>query len=299
MELRHLRYFVAVAEEGSFTQAAEKRLHTAQPSLSRQIRDLELDVGAELIARGPRGMALTAAGRVFLDHARLILLQVEAATEAARRASRPAKTPFIVGFLTGYEMEWLPKVLELLREELARIELTIHSASSPELMQSLLTGKMDVAFLRPDSTATGLEFMHVATEKLFVLLPAGHRLAKHASIRLDVIARESFVSFPKKYAPVLRLAIDDYLAGSGVQLTPAHEAETLPMAISLVLSTGGVSLLPEYAGRLLPPSVVGRPLRGKVPTVDLAIGYNKANASPLLREFLAAAGHLSSRPSPT
>jgi LysR family transcriptional regulator, hca operon transcriptional activator len=299
MELRHLRYFIAVAEEGSFTQAAEKRLHIAQPSLSRQIRDLEQDVGAELIARGPREMALTDAGRVFLDHARQILLRVEVATEAARRASRPAKTPFTIGFLTGYEMEWLQRALELLRDDLARIELTIHSASSPELMQSLLTGKMDVAFVRPDSTATGLEFIHLATEKLFVLLPAGHRLAKHTSIRLGEITRENFVSFPRKYAPVLRLAIDDYLAGAGVQLTPAHEAETLPMAISLVLSTGGVSLLPEYAARLLPPSVVGRPLRGKAPTVDLAVGFNRTNASPLLRGFLAAAGHLSSRPSST
>ena len=100
--VRHLRYFVAVAEEGSFTQAAKKRLHTAQPSLSRHIRDLELDVGTDLIRRGPRGMELTNAGRVFLDHARVILQQVEAASEAARRAARPARTPFVVGFLTGY-----------------------------------------------------------------------------------------------------------------------------------------------------------------------------------------------------
>src|SRR3984957_7679146 len=141
VELRHLRYFVAVAEEGSFTQAAETRLHTAQPSLSRQIRDLESDVGAELIIRGPRGMELTAAGRVFLDHARLILQQVEAAAEAARRAARPAKTPFIVGFLTGYELEWLPRILEALNDDLQSTELTIHSAASPELAQGLLNGK--------------------------------------------------------------------------------------------------------------------------------------------------------------
>jgi DNA-binding transcriptional LysR family regulator len=188
MELRHLRYFVAVAEEGSFTQAAETRLHTAQPSLSRQIRDLESDVGAELIIRGPRGMELTAAGRVFLDHARLILQQVEAAAEAARRAARPAKTPFIVGFLTGYELEWLPKVLEILRDELATTELTIHSASSPELMQALLNGRMDVAFLRPDDAVHGLEFRILTNEALFVLLPADHRLARRKSISLDEIA---------------------------------------------------------------------------------------------------------------
>src|SRR6516164_10156080 len=106
MDLRHLRYFVAVAEEGSMTVAAEKRLHTAQPSLSRQMRDLEAELGCELMIRGAKGVELTAAGRVLLDHARVVLLQVEAATEATRRAS-PAKKSFVIGFLTGYEFSWL------------------------------------------------------------------------------------------------------------------------------------------------------------------------------------------------
>jgi LysR family hca operon transcriptional activator len=107
MELRHLRYLVAVAEEGSFSNAAERRLHTAQPSLSRQIRDLEREVGVKLLERRARGITLTAAGRVFLDHARLALLQVEAAGEAARRTERPEKPGFVVGFLAGQEVEWL------------------------------------------------------------------------------------------------------------------------------------------------------------------------------------------------
>src|SRR5579871_3772969 len=98
MELRHLRYFVAVAEEGSLTVAAERRLHTAQPSLSRQIRDLETEVGVALLERGARGISLTVAGRVFLDHARLALMQVEAAGEAARRAAQPDKAAFVIGF---------------------------------------------------------------------------------------------------------------------------------------------------------------------------------------------------------
>src|SRR5712691_4268356 len=104
MELRHLRYFIAVAEEGSLTNAAERRLHTAQPSLSRQIRDLELEVGTPLMKRGARGIELTPAGRVFLDHARLALLQVEAAGDAARRAADPEKPSFVLGVLTGHEV---------------------------------------------------------------------------------------------------------------------------------------------------------------------------------------------------
>src|SRR6476619_5666130 len=120
MELRHLRYFVAVAEEGSLTHAAERRLHTAQPSLSRQIRDLELEVGVELFVRSSRGIELTEAGRVFLDYVRLALLQVDAAGDAARRAAQPAKASFVLGFLPGHEVTWLPDALRILRDEFAQ-----------------------------------------------------------------------------------------------------------------------------------------------------------------------------------
>src|SRR5260370_22923464 len=114
MELRHLRYFVAVAEEGSLTVAAQKRLHTAQPSLSRQIHDLELEVGVALLNRGPRGVELTPSGRVFLDHARTALLHVEAAGAAARRAAQPARSSFAIGFLPGYALDRLPARLNVL-----------------------------------------------------------------------------------------------------------------------------------------------------------------------------------------
>ena len=131
MELRHLRYFVAVAEEGSLTIAAEKRLHTAQPSLSRQLRDLEMEVGTPLFTRGARGVALTPAGRAFLDHARLALSQAAEAIQAARRAARPAKTVFSVGFLTGQEVDWLPHVTQILRAELPSIEFKVSSLYCP------------------------------------------------------------------------------------------------------------------------------------------------------------------------
>lgn len=292
VELRHLRYFVAVAEERSFTQAADKRLHVAQPSLSRQIRDLEADLGVQLMTRGPRGAGLTSAGQVFLDHARSILWQIEAAGEAARRAARPAKASFIVGFLTGYEIEWLPEVLDILRDELHKTEVVIHSASSPELTQGLLRGKIDIAFVRPDRQAQGLAFKLLTKEPLFVLLPDLHPLASREAVRLEDIASETFISFSKTYAPALRLVIDDFAKRSGVRLVPGHEAETLPTVISLVLSTPGVSLLPAYARRLLPPSVVGVPLEDGAPTIDLAIAYAKANNSYLLRLILSRVDQL-------
>jgi LysR family transcriptional regulator, hca operon transcriptional activator len=116
MELRHLRYFIAVAEEGSLTVAPEKRLHTTQPSLSRQIRDLEYEVGIPLLTRSVHGVELTEAGRTFLDHARLALTQAEAATEAARRAAHPSKQVFAMGFTAGQEVDWLPRATRLLRD---------------------------------------------------------------------------------------------------------------------------------------------------------------------------------------
>jgi LysR family hca operon transcriptional activator len=295
MELRHLRYFIAVAEEGSLTVAAEKRLHTAQPSLSRQMRDLEQELGVTLMVRGARGIELTAAGRVFLDHARVALLQVEAAGQAARRAAEPPKTSFALGFLTGYEMDWLPAVMRILRDELPHIEVVIHSQSSPDLAAALLRGKVDLAFLRREKKAPGLVFRLLRQEPLVVVLPADHPLAARAAIRPEDIVGQTLIGVPTTSAPALRDVTDRYATRLGIDLTPNHQAENLSMAFSLVVSMAGVSLLPLYARQLLPPSVVSRPILGDPPMIDLVIGYNEANTSALLKVFLSKVEELKAR----
>jgi LysR family hca operon transcriptional activator len=294
MELRHLRFFVAVAEEGSLTVAAERRLHTAQPSLSRQIRDLEDEVGAQLMIRGARGIELTAAGRVFLDHARLALAQVEAAGEAARRAGQPAKQSFALGFLTGKEIDWLPEAIRLLRDELPNLEITISSQYSPDLADALLRGKLDLAFLRREARTTDLMFKVVATEPFVVVLPSDHRLASHEAINPRDLVGETFIGVSNT-APVGRGIIDDYLRRSGIDIRPAHEADHLAMAMSLVASTRGVALLPAYARNLLPSSLISRPLQGDVPTIELVVGYSKMNTSPILKLFLSRIDDLIAR----
>src|SRR5438445_9872787 len=148
MELRHMRYFVAVAETESLTLAAKTKLHTSQPSLSRQIRDLEEEVAAQLLTRGARGIELTPAGRAFLDHARLVLSQVEAAADAARGIAHPTKPRFVMGFLTNHELTWMPEAFGILREELPNIDVMISSQFSPPLANALLKGTVDAAFLR-------------------------------------------------------------------------------------------------------------------------------------------------------
>jgi LysR family hca operon transcriptional activator len=286
MELRHLRYFVAVAEEGSLTNAAERRLHTAQPSLSRQIRDLEIEVGVPLLERRARGITLTAAGHTFLDHARLALLQVDAAGEAARRAARPDKRIFTIGFLAGQELVWLPEALRILRSEQPDIDITLASQSSPELAGALMRGKVDVAFLRREKDAPGITFKPLIEEPLVAVLPAGHRLAAAQTVRLADMADEIYIA-PTRVAPALKAAIESFAAKSGVALQPRYDAENLSSVLSLVASTGGVTLLPLYVTLMLPAGIVVRPFQGAVPTIELMLGYSRSNTSPLLKRFLA------------
>jgi LysR family transcriptional regulator, hca operon transcriptional activator len=286
MELRHLRYFVAVAEEGSLTLAAEKRLHTAQPSLSRQMRDLEYEVGAQLMVRGARGIELTAAGRVFLDHARLALAQVETAREAARRAAEPTKPSFALGFLTGQEMDWLPEAMRILHDELPNMQVTVSSQYSPNLADALMVGRLDVAFMRPETETPGLAYRLVTKEPLVVVLPSDHRLASRQAIHPRDVVGETFITVSNT-APALRIIIDDYLKRSNLGISPDHEVDNLAMAMSLIASTRGVAFLPAYARNFMPRSVISRPIEGYTPTIDLVIGYNKANTSPTLKLFLS------------
>jgi len=286
MELRHLRYFVAVAEAGSLTVAAARRLHTSQPSLSRQIRDLENELGAQLLTRRARGIELTPAGRAFLDHARLVLSQVEAASEAARRVAHPSKPCFTIGFLTGQELKWMPEALRILRDELPNIDVMISSQYSPLLADGLSKGKIDAAFLRREKGLPDLAFRLLVKEPLMVFLPSDHRLASLKSISPKDLVGEIFVTVSKT-APVLRLVIDQYFKRCGVSITPAHEADHLTMGMALIASTGGVGLLPAYAQNLLPSSVTIRPLKGDLPTVDLVLGYKKSNQSPALKLLLS------------
>jgi LysR family hca operon transcriptional activator len=294
MELRHLRYFIAVAEAKSLTVAAQRVLHTSQPSLSRQIRDLEDEVGAQLLARNSRGIEPTPAGRAFLEHARSVLAQVQAATEAARRVARPSKPCFSIGFLTGHELTWMPAALRILRDKLPNIDVMISSQSSPQLADAIVKGSVDAAFLRREQDVPDLAFRRLVKEPLVVVLPSAHRLAKRKAITPGDLVGETFVGVSHT-APVLRAIIDDYLQRSGVNITPDHETEHVVMGVSLIASTGGVALLPAYVQNFLTRSVTSRPLKGDAPTVELVFGYKKSNESPILKLLLSRLDELVAR----
>src|SRR5712691_7732344 len=294
MELRHLRYFVAVAEAGSLTVAATRRLHTSQPSLSRQIRDLEDELGSQLLTRRARGIELTPAGRAFLDHARLVLSQVEAAGEAARRVAHPSRPRFTMGFLTGHELKWMPEALRILHDELPNVDVMISSQYSLLLADGLSKGKIDAAFLRRERGVPDLAFRLLVKEPMMVVLPRDHRLAALKAISPRDLVGETFVTVSDT-APVLRVVIDNYFKRSRIKITPAHEADHLAMGMSLIASTGGVGLLPAYAQNFLPSSVTSRPLQGDTPTIELVLGYKKSNKSPILKLLLSRLDELVAR----
>ncbi len=293
MELRHLRYFIAVVEEGSLKVAAEKRLHTAQPSLSRQIRDLEHEVGTELLIRGPRGVEPTPAGRAFLDHARLAVTQAQAAIEAARQAVRPGREVFSVGVLVGHEADCLPAAAALFQGELPHIEVRVFSGFSVNLADDLARGNLDVAFLRREPRMD-LEYRLVMAEPLVVILPRSHRLATQAEIDPGQLAGETFIGI-SRVPRVLRAAVNGYLAKSGADVVPHLEIDNFAMAISLVEATQGVAILPASIESFLPPSLASRPLQGEQPVVELVMGCRPGAKSPLVDRFLSKFNDLTAR----
>jgi LysR family hca operon transcriptional activator len=184
-------------------------------------------------------------------------------------------------------MDWLPALMGILRDALPSSEITIRSLQSPDLAAGLMRGRIDLAFLRPEQRTPSLIYRTLLSEPLIVLMPADHALAAKATVSPRDIVGQTLIGVPNSNSPALRAVTDRYGAQQGIDLTPDYEALNLAMAISLVASTGGVSLLPLYARKMLPPPVVSRPLEGVPPTIDLALGYNEANGSPLLRFLLS------------
>jgi LysR family hca operon transcriptional activator len=298
LELRHLRYFVAVADARSLKLAAEEKLHTTQPSLSRQIRDLEREVGAQLFVRGARGVELTAAGQVFLEHARVLLSQAEAAVRSVRQIAVPARPAFTLGFMIGHDSTWLPATLSVLRDELPNIHVTLSTQNSPQLGAAVFQGMLDAAFMRREDGLAELEFHPLIEEALEVFMPEDHRLAARADIGAQELLGETFLSVSGSALdasgrqPALRLTIDRYLKENHLLLRPSHEVDNLGAVMSLITSTGGVALLPAYAKTFLPKSVTTRPLQGAAPRIDLSLGYRKDNISPILKILLSRAREL-------
>jgi LysR family hca operon transcriptional activator len=276
LELRHLRYFVAVAEEGSLSEAARTRLHTAQPSLSRQLRELEDVVGVRLFERRPRGIVLTQSGMRFLEHSREILARIDEAVNDARGV----RTVLRVGSLPGLEPEVLPRVTQLAQAHAPDVEVRIVSAPSPGLVEQLRAGELDMALMRQVEDATDLHFELVGSHRIVIVLPADHGLAREDAVSFEDLRDQTYIAVSRRAAPAVRSAVDAWCQQQGLILIPSHSADNIASGIALILTTRGFSLMPDYAERLTPPEVRVRPLVDGPHPIPLFVAYRPKNPTP-------------------
>jgi DNA-binding transcriptional LysR family regulator len=288
VELRHLRYFVAVAEELHFGRAAA-RLHLAQPPLSRQIQQLENELGVRLFERGKRRVALTDAGAVFLDHARAVLAQADAAVEAARGAARGEAGKLTVGFIGAASYSVLPGIVQAFRTRVPDAELVLQELTTAEQLAALRAGQLRAGLVRPPVADATLAAETILREPLVVALPAGHPLAAQRRLALAALAAEPWVLFPRRLAADLYDQIVALCERAGFRPRLAQEAVQMQTVVRLVGAGGGVSLVPRSVRTLHSAGVAYRPLRDGPATVEMAVAWRRDDESPLLRQFLDVA----------
>jgi DNA-binding transcriptional LysR family regulator len=288
VELRHLRYFVAVAEELHFHRAAD-RLHMSQPPLSQQIRALETELGVELLRRNRRRVELTEAGAAFLGEARNILGRVQQAGDLARRAARGEVGKLSVGFVGSAMYVTLPEILRVFRESHPDVELQLRPFPTAPQLEALRDGRVDVGFLRPPVGSSGLEIETIQRETIIVALPESHPLSELDSVGITQLRNETFVLLARSESPgvydSLALTLSE-LAGNPRAVQEADDMQTL---IGLVAAGIGVALVPVSVSLLVRPGVVYRTLSGRAPTVELALAWRSGPVAPVVAAFLAVA----------
>ncbi|TAU51006.1 LysR family transcriptional regulator [Rhizobium ruizarguesonis] len=288
MELRHLRYFLAVAEEGNFTRAAGK-LGIGQPPLSQQIRDLEREVGAALFHRVPHGAELTAAGAAFLGEAKASLAAAEKAKLAAQSANRGETGRLSLGFTASSAFN--PVVSTTIRRFRARwpeVQLSLTEMNTLALMQKLERGELDATFMRPSlDDPAGIRLRRLPDEPMVIALPASHPLARRSELPLAALADEPFILFPRLVG--LSLYDDVVLAcrRAGFELTVAQEAPQISSVVNLVAADLGVSIVPASISQIKLEGVAYRPIEGPPAVARLALAILKTHRSPVTENLIS------------
>lgn len=285
MELRHLKYFVAVAEELHFGKAA-RRLHIAQPPLSMQIMDLEQELGVKLFDRTRRAIQLTDAGSYFLKEAQQLLLHAEQAAETARRIYRGHAGRLVVGFVGSVIHTFLPQGLRSFRERYPDVELVLQEINTAEQIRSLLARRIDVGVHYLYGHDALLASQQIAKAPLMAVLPGKHPLSGRASLHLKELAREPFIANTRSSEPVVRNAFISMCHSAGFTPRITQEAGQVQTVLGLVASGLGVCLLPDFIKHIKRPGVKYIPLAGSPPTVKLAVVWRSGNSSQLVKEFV-------------
>lgn len=285
LEFRHLRYCVALAEEANFSRAAA-RLHITQPPLTRQIRQLEDELGVQLFVRTHKGVEITAAGETFLNDAYKILAFADQAAERTRKADRGELGRLDVGIFGSAVLNIIPRLLLNFRQMFPEVDITLHNLTKYAQIEALREGRLTIGFNRilPDETDMTVE--PVINEEIVVALKAGHRLAAMAEIPLAELAGEPLILFPNQPRPSLADEVIAHCRAAGFHPQIVQEAGDVVVSVALVSIGFGVCLVPESGRNLQLPEVVYRPLQAPAPTIDLDCVYRTDDDSPILEAFL-------------
>jgi len=283
MELRHLRYFVTVAEELHFGRASA-RLGIAQPPLSRQIQRLEAELGFSLFDRSKRRIELTSAGAVFLGHARSVLESVEVGVREARRTSAGERGRVAVGYPSSLAYTGLVALLRAFRLEFPDVELTVRELPMTGQIEAIKSGQLDVGFIRGPLSDKSIAAECVRREPLVIALPADHPLAGHARLKLEKLASEPFVFFPRPRAPAFFDLLVALCQKAGFSPRILQEAPQVDV-LSLVAAGFGISILPASVREIRRADIVFRPFAG-APTTELLLAWRTGDTSPARQAFV-------------
>ena len=296
MELRHLHYFIAVAEELHFSRAAE-RLRISQPPLSQQIRNLEDELGIKLFERTKRQVHLTEAGKVFLERSYLVLAQLEQTIDVTQRIGRGEIGRLEVGFVGSATYTVLPDILIVFREQFPAVELRLHELTTAQQIRALHHKQIDIGIVRSAIIEPGLSVECILQESLILALPETHRLSAQARVSLYTLKDELFILFPAKMGPVFYEQIINICQQAGFHPKVAQEAVQMQTIISLVAAGLGIAFVPASVQNFCRNGVIYRPLQEQTPKTGLHLAWLQHNSSPTIRAFRCIARKTTQRES--
>lgn len=297
MELRHLRYFVAVAEQENVSRAALK-LHVSQPGLSRQIHDLEEEIGFQLFERSAKSLHLTEAGRVFLGEARAVLARAEEAVGRARAAAVSARGEIHVGYAPSLTVQILPRALRMFQAKFPKVRVALHDLSTEEMVTRLREEKLQLALMvRPErKVMRGLEFKEIARYAICVAVAPKNPLAKAKELSLARVAGEPLIAYSRKDYPEYHTMLARFFAATGRKPRIAEEHDGVTSIVAAVESGDGYALVPRCVECMVGPRLKLIPLMPPVPEVPVGAAWKKEALAEAAREFIAFAGQAAQLP---
>jgi DNA-binding transcriptional LysR family regulator len=285
MELRHLNYFIAVAEELHFSRAAE-RLCISQPPLSQQIRSLEDELGVKLFERTKRHVQLTEAGNVLLEYSYLVLAQLEQAIEATQRVGRGEVGRLSIGFVGSATYTVLPEILSAFRAQFPAVELQLRELTTAQQIQALHHKQVDIGIVRSAISEPDLSVELLLPELLVLALPEAHPLSAQTEVSLSTLADELFILFPAKMGPVFYEQIIHSCQQAGFRPKVAQEAVQMQTIIGLVAAGLGIAIVPASLQNFYRNGVIYRPLQEQIPQTGLYLAWRQHDSSPVISAFL-------------